>query len=96
MVVSTYKKVIGLHVKITKIGLVRIQSKLLVGIIFRGLSAAHEMCVCENEADIRTDWGRIDKVFNLRPILEHKNIFRRPTICLDLKAVFNPVDRAFS
>lgn len=67
-----------------------------MGIILLRLSGIHERCMRQNQTGSRPGRGCTDQIFALTQILEHRQIFHRPTISVfpDLKAVLDSVDRA--
>ncbi|MES9976933.1 MAG: reverse transcriptase domain-containing protein [Candidatus Thiodiazotropha sp.] len=78
------------------ISLIPIASKLLVTIILHRLSQRRNLQTREEQAGFRPGRGCVDQIFALRQLLEHRHIYRRPTIVvfLDIRGAFDAIDRA--
>ncbi|KAK4474313.1 hypothetical protein MN116_000398 [Schistosoma mekongi] len=95
LIVSVYKKGSKSSCDNHKgISLTNIVSKILASIIIKRLTATRDLQIRENQAGFRPGRGFIGQITTIRQVLEHRHIFRRPTIVvfLDLKAAFDSVD----
>ena len=78
------------------ISLIPIVTKVLASILLHHLTPARERNACEQQAGFRPNRGFVDQIFTLRRLLKTRHTHRRPTIMifLDLKGIFDSVDRA--
>ena len=63
--------------------------------MLRRLHSVRDEHTREEQAGFRAGRGCIDQIFTLRQLLEHRHIYRRPTIVviLDIQVAFDSIDR---
>lgn len=95
LIVSIYKVLKSSCNNHRWISLASILSVVLASIIITRPTKTRELRTRENQVGFIPDCGCIDHIFVILQILEYRNAYRRQTMVgfLDLKSVFNSVDR---
>ena len=77
------------------VSLTPVVTRILGALLVNRLRESRELQIREQQAGFRPGRGCIDQIFTLRRILEHRSVFRRPTVSifLDFKGAFDSVDR---
>jgi hypothetical protein len=70
-------------------------SKLLSFIFFRRLTKTREEQIREEQAGFCPGRGCVNQIFVIPRLLEHRHVYRRPTIVvfLDIRAAFDSLQR---